>query len=214
MSFILIVLLALVAGAALWWALRSLIGGRRRQLPFAAALFCACAVFFVWLSVSPRAIVHAPPPTAYAAGVAFHPLWVAVQAETPGGQPMLADAAATPLLFVAPTPTGAQVVAQVTHTLTALKTYRPVLVVGTHFADPTVARATWLHWVAHYHVSLPTVIQEGPPTWYAPTVPLLIVEWQNHLVRKTGTAAITAWLRTHAGIPIRPPHGAPSSPTK
>ena len=211
MPFYPIVALALVAGTALWWALRSLIGGRRRQVPFAAALFCASAGFLLWLTVSPRAIVHAPPPTAYAAGVPFRPLWVAVQAETPGGQPMLADAGATPLLFVAPTPAGAKVVAQVTKTLIALKTYRPVMVVGTHFTDPALARTAWDRWVAHYHVTLPTVIQEGPPTWYAPTVPLLVVEWKNHLVRKTGTAAIAAWLHAHAGIRILPPHSAKSS---
>lgn len=206
-----ILALAFVLAAALWWGLRSLVAHHLRHIPWAAAVFVVAATALVWLSVSPRAVTHLPPATPYAAGVALRPNWSAVQAESVAGAPLLADAAATPLLFVAPTPADAAVAQAVMRTLAALRAYRPVVLVGTHFPAPDAARIVWQHWLHRFHIVLPGVIQQGPPTWYTTTVPLLVVQWDGHLRRIDGSAAIVQWLHAHDGLRLPPPVHRPAA---
>lgn len=146
-----------------------------------------------------------------AAGVPFQLTPYAMPVETPQGQSVLLDAAATPVIVVRPTASAAaQGIPAVETALHHLRNPRIVVLMATGFPDPAHAPATLTQWIRTNHVTLPTVIQEGSPTLYVQQTPTLLAADGPHLVHITGAAAITAWIRQHGSLAtVLPPAPAP-----
>lgn len=205
----------LVALLFLWLGLRTWMMHKRGR----AGLFIGAALLAFGLGWAPGVLAGFKPlaiphvsRVAQALGVPIQPTWTLILGETLSGTPQFVDAGGTPALFVAPTKADAQVVLRVEAALRHWRIARPVLVIGTHFADPATARAVWAAWIRRYHITLPTIIQEGPPTLYVRQTPVLVTEVKTRWVRITTPTAIASWARRHGGI-VAPAVGGHSPST-
>ena len=134
-----------------------------------------------------------------------------ILAKTLQGQSVTLDAAATPVLFFARWGRTARQMATVQtaiNRMTGLK--RPVILVSTFFRDPRTAMRTTQAFMGREHLTLPVVVQEGPPTLYVRTVPTLIAMHDGKWVQYHGVPAIVTHL--NVVVQLSPPKGTVPSP--
>lgn len=197
----------LTALAVLLIAIRVFVSGRR-LLGAGLALLAGAAVVLMGARVAPVHPVASLTRAAASQGVPLQPDRHLLAAESLQGRQVFVDAAVTPLLFVNPAQASVSL-RPIEAALSRLKAYRPVMIVGTHFAQPLAAPAEMTRWVRQNKVTLPVVIQEGAPDLYVTTTPTLMAQLHGRWVTVTGVSAIAAWLTRHDRLAAP---GAPPNP--
>ena len=127
-----------------------------------------------------------------------------IAAKTIAGQPIVLNAEDTPALFFSPRGSSTNLMT-VQRAWNAIKgTKRPVMLVSTGFRNPDSAGRTTEAFLSHAHVTMPIVIQEGPPTLYVKNTPTMVAMTNGRWVQYHGVAAITAHLRAVVSLPTHP----------
>jgi len=186
--------------------LAGLILRARPRRGFAVGTLILSMFFAFWAGLGPAPLVQAASPHLNPSGVPITPNDQVVLTESLTHQGMLLDAEATPLIFMATWALSSRQVATLQKSLAQLPgLHRPLILVSTFFHQPRTAIATTQTWMRRDHVTLPVVVQEGPPTLYVHAVPVMLTAHQGHLVRYAGMPAILAHLRAAVVIPSTPP---------
>lgn len=200
MASLIWILGGITALAAVLVAIRLFVRGRK-LLGVGIALVAGAAIVLMGARIAPVHPVSSMTRAAAAQGVPLQPDLHLLAAESLQGQQVFVDAGVTPLLFVNPAQSGVSL-RPIETALSRLKAYRPVMVVGTHFAQPLSAPAVMTRFVRQHKITLPVVIQEGAPSLYVTGTPTLIAQLHGHWVRVTGVSAIAAWLVRHDRLTV------------
>lgn len=185
-------------------ALRGLWTRTRSRLRTVARIV-ESVTLLVALSLGMPPMIQAASPVINAQGVPITPNAQVVLTESLNHRGMLLDAEATPLLFIATWQVSARQMATVEHYVAHLPgLHRPLIVVSTFFTQPRTAITTTQTWMHRNRVTLPVVIQEGPPKLYVHTTPVLLTAHDGHLVRYVGWSAVLAHLSNALVIPSTP----------
>jgi hypothetical protein len=166
------------------------------------ALLIVAGFLFVATATSHRQSVAAGKPVNQ--GVPLVASDTLIAAKTLAGQPLVLNAEDTPVLFFSPqsSSTNLAVVQKAWNTIRGAK--RPVMLVSTGFRVPANAERSTEAFLNHEHVTMPVVIQEGPPTLYVKDTPTMVALTNGRWVQYHGVAAITAHLRASVSLPSQP----------
>ena len=133
-------------------------------------------------------------------GVSFVPNDSLIAVETLSGQSMTLNAAATPVIFF--TRQASSGVQQIQTALEAVHSvHRPVILVSTFFHHPRMATTATESFLKKAHITLPVVVQQGPPTLYVHSVPTMITRHDGRWVAYTGIKNILAHLSAVTTMP-------------
>lgn len=139
-------------------------------------------------------------------GVPLKPNDALIAVETLQGQSMSLNAAVTPVIFFARwCPHCQRDLPRIQRALTRLSgIHKPVVLVSTYFRKPAHAIATTRTFVRREHLTMPVVVQLGPPNLYVRSVPTMIAMIKGHWVTYTGEAAIVKHLAAVATVTVPP----------